>query len=113
MTKQELSERIAELYGVEIYGYVAITRHAPPRSKRADVVKPVKTLLLDDTERMFKLAVEHGFCIEQSHDEMAIIVFSVRHLNKFTSVNVLYHPTKLEATLWAIGLALVEKAESK
>ena len=107
MTKQQLSERIAELYNVRASKYV---------TGLEDV------MLIDDTARMFELAVEHDIYhvpneyFRDCKDSVDVYIDSGKLAQEYNPpVTVLYkdHPTKLEATLYAIGLALVKKAEMK
>jgi hypothetical protein len=117
MTKQELSERIAELYGIEpAQGYVDKSKLGmTERWGKTDYGEDlIRGWLIDDTARMFELAVEHEIFIECWDTEAQAICWAEGISENF-SFKCYHqdHPTKLEATLWAIGLALVKKGESK
>lgn len=99
MTKEELSKRIGELYGVDMRRGV----YAGYDGKYGVIEKDV--WLIDDTARMFELAVENGISFENG----LMVVARVDKI--FVVESLANHPTKLEATLYAIGLALVKKAE--
>lgn len=59
------------------------------------------------------LAVEHNFTIDIDNNPYGEYTDVLQY--DYTGVTIYHqdHPTKLEATLWAIGLALVKKAETK
>jgi hypothetical protein len=115
MNKQELSRRIAELYGIEpAQGYVDKSKLGmTERWGKTDYGEDlIRGWLIDDTARMFELAVEH---------DIYYTITTTLNLKKsrawykdgYVDEEHRNHPTKLEATLWAIGLALVKKGESK
>jgi len=87
--KIELSKRVADKYGVSA-GYA--------------MCGPNDTVwLADDDARCFRLALDNGLCIEQTHDEMGIIVFSVRDgLSKYFNEHIDNHSDRHEATRIAI-----------
>lgn len=108
MTKEELSKRIGELYNVEMIkgAYVGYD------GKYGVILKDV--LLIDDSARMFELAVENGLNISTCGSENCTVTEmnrTQRYVKDFSVAKYADHPTKLEATLYAIGLALVKKKE--
>jgi hypothetical protein len=107
MNKQELSERIAGLYNVASHMV-----ESPVNDEKSE-------WLIDDTARMFELAVEHDieylFLPWFNRVVTGVQLYGCRPYPQDwrIDVNIKDHPTKLEATLWGIGLALVKKAETK
>lgn len=101
MNKQQLSERIAGLYSVPASIKPFRTHH---------LFDTVPVLLIDDTARMFELAVENDVYYQQYHKGV-MGLFDELPLNDECYEVYTDHATKLEATLYAIGMALVKKAE--
>lgn len=93
----ELSALIAELYELpEAFNEVATT------------------LLMYDAGRMFELAVENGIAYDPDNNGASTAYIKVKGYIKH-AIDTVHsdHPTKLEATLYAIGLALVKKKETE
>jgi hypothetical protein len=92
MTKYQISQRIAELYNVSEFDYVFV---------------------LDNVHQMFELAVEHGIAFDPENNEASTAYIKVKgHIKHAIDAIHADHATKLEATLWAIGLALIALKES-
>jgi len=92
MTKQELSEKLAKAYGISDFKYA-------------------NGWLIVDTARIMELAFEHGVCADPCLRDNAYAVYSDA---KGDDVEIAEpwrkHPTKKDAILWAVGLALLKKA---
>lgn len=100
--KQQLSQRIAELYGVESLHII-----------HWEKCEFTEIWLIDDTARMFELAVEND--IEYMFIPWLDKIVAGVQLGERTpraGLKIKDHATKLEATLWAIGLALIALKES-
>ena len=106
MTKEELNEKLAELYG-EDGGYEIVNEN-----KYSD---SITTLLIDDSARMFELAIEQKLAIAHVIDygsgEFYAVDVTSRKSNECAEYQ--YHESPLAAALHAIALALVKLAESK
>jgi hypothetical protein len=98
MTEQELSENLAKAYGV-------------PEKREAFNGLTLDTYylwLIKDTTRIMELAFEHDIYYEINENA----IMAVDKLNNQVVVEMFSaHPTKKDAILWAVGLALLKKAE--
>ena len=108
MTKLDLNDKLAALYGLEsstmtdydIYG------------------NDFEFLLIDDSARMFDLMIEHDLRIRRLDESAEIFYYSfdeeeqegrwIRVIAKYTD-----HESKVAAARYAIAMALVKLAESK
>jgi len=118
MTKQELNDKLAKAYGVDVRGSIL--------NKKQSI--PLLVLLIDDTARIMELAFEHNVMPQIvsglvhgtfQYDDREHILIKMNKFNKETSfkesndvrVAIEEHPTKKDAILWAVSLALLKKAE--
>jgi hypothetical protein len=107
--KQELSEKLAKAYGISDFKYA-------------------NGWLIKDTARIMELAFEHNVMPQIvsglvhgtfQYDDREHILIKMNKFNKETSfkesndvrVVINDHPTKKDAILWAVSLALLKKAE--
>ena len=113
MTKQELNEKLIDLYGLKhlfqtfagfdenrniLYGYMQI---------------------IDDSARMFDLMIEHDIFLDFFWDNINEVkpkYYTARQKGVFRSVDMIFlkdHETPQAAARYAIAMALVKLAESK
>ena len=103
MTKEELNEKLAELYG-EDGGYEIVNEN-----KYSD---SITTLLIDDWNRLMPLAIKNKLSVLPIDDSCMTILYgegselSEKIMNKD-------HESPEAAAKYAIALALVKLAESK
>ena len=111
MTKLELNEKLAELYGIKPHFQTIVGFDVNEGNMYAYLP------LIDDSARMFDLAVEHKVQILntklwfQAKVELPTIVLSqewILHQEHFKN-----HETPQAAARFAIAMALVKLAESK
>ena len=111
MTKLELNENLALLYGIN--SKKSFWRLDPDVGKSFHTI----TLLIDDSARMFELMIEHKVQILntklwfQAKVELPTIILSqewILHKEHFKD-----HETQQAAARFAIAMALVKLAESK
>jgi hypothetical protein len=96
MTEQELNDKLAKAYGV-----LSHMVESPVNGDKSE-------WLIKDTARIMELAFDHGVHYELRKNE----VMGVDSLTDKVVVEMYAdHPTKKDAILWAVGLALLKKAE--
>jgi predicted oxidoreductase len=112
MNKEQLSERIAELYNVDAKISSSYDNRYLENGHYQYEEIFTETWLIDDTARMFELAVRHGISVDADNREASTAYIKVKGYIKH-SIDAIHanHANKLEATLYAIGMALVKKAE--
>jgi hypothetical protein len=98
MTEQELSKKLAKAYGV-------------PKNRKAfnELTLEIYHLWLhEDTARIMELAFEHGVYYEifKNGEVMAVDSLTDKGVVEMRQK----HPTKKDAILWAVSLALLKKA---
>jgi hypothetical protein len=89
VTEQELSEKLSKAYGISDFKYA-------------------NGWLIKDTARIMELAFEHGVYYEifKNGEVMAVDSLTDKGVVEMRQK----HPTKRDAILWAVGLALLKKA---
>ena len=103
MTKEELSNNLAELYG-EYGGYEIVNEN-----KYSD---SITTLLIDDWNRLMPLSLEHDVWI-QPYNSLGFIYAHARKDVIFDKVFYKDHESPEDAAKYAVAMALVKLAESK
>jgi hypothetical protein len=100
MTEQELSEKLAKAYGV-----LSHMVESPVNGDKSE-------WLIKDTARIMELAFEHDFDI-LILDSLSgkYVEVGIQDEVALSTESFADHPTKKDAILWAVGLALLKKAE--
>ena len=109
MTKIELNDKLAELYGID--GTHKLICGIDSVSNRPIFVDD---LLIDDWSRLMDLAVDNGINIAFTPDEEYVKSFSVRaEFNKIYNYSQLVsdHESPQDAVMFSIAMALVKLAE--
>ena len=111
MTKQELSEKLAKAYGVEANRNTYENAYQPSQFTGGVAMYEVKETafpLIDDTARLMELAFEHDIWVKTMEEYV-----KCEYAHSLWSVKEVYndHRTRKDAILWAVGLALLKKAE--
>ena len=97
MTKLELNDKVAELYGELNFKY-------------ASKYLNIKIFLIDDWSRLMGLAVDNGICIHIYEDcVMCAKPYSMMPTKEFYE----NHESPQATTKYAIAMALVKSAEDK
>ena len=108
MTKLELNEKLALLYGIE---FSTMTYY--------DIYgNDFEVLLIDDSATMFDLAVDNDLRIRQTDDGAEVFYYSFdegEQEGRWISIKAKYkdHGTKQSATRYAGAMALVKLAEKQ
>ena len=121
MTKLELNNKLAELYGLpknkDFYGKsTLITRYGKPEIKVETEQSVSTVLLIDDWSTLMNLAIGQLFTIEQYGDMQEVVIqpYHEHHVLDALSIEKYSnHESPQAATRFAIAMALVKVAEMK
>ena len=114
LSKQELNEKLAELYKIQPY---VLLHFSQPMTGR--LLPPAMILLIDDSARMFDLMIEHNILIEFAWVNLGDIddkYYTARKKNSVGATDIIFvkdHESQQAAARFAIAMALVKLAESK
>ena len=110
MTKLELNDKLADLYGIN--SKKSFWRLDPDVGKSFHTI----TLLIDDSARMFDLMIEHDIFLDffwLNFGEVKPKYYTARQKGVFRSVDMIFlkdHETQQAAARFAIAMALVKLA---